>query len=168
MLNIQEASTQGQASSREQGMTDENGSINKVVPQDAPSADLLGDLLGPLAIEGPQVPTVPGEQKDKNLLSALEATPEEAGPLALATVDDQPNSVQVSYYVLSLYGNDCLFFWYLFFLFCHRACVITTFTSENLLYKLELLESLCNNSILVILCFSCNLMCVFTANCEHC
>ncbi|RRT77425.1 hypothetical protein B296_00028636 [Ensete ventricosum] len=91
----QEAGTQGQASSREQGMTDENGSINKVVPQDTPSADLLGDLLGPLAIEGPPVPTVPVEQKDKNLLSALEATSEEAGPLALATVDDQPNSVQV-------------------------------------------------------------------------
>ncbi|RWW72968.1 hypothetical protein BHE74_00019187 [Ensete ventricosum] len=90
-----EAGTQGQASSREQGMTDENGSINKVVPQDTPSADLLGDLLGPLAIEGPPVPTVPVEQKDKNLLSALEATSEEAGPLALATVDDQPNSVQV-------------------------------------------------------------------------
>ncbi|KAJ8499682.1 hypothetical protein OPV22_010234 [Ensete ventricosum] len=89
-----EAGTQGQASSREQGMTDENGSINKVVPQDTPSADLLGDLLGPLAIEGPPVPTVPVEQKDKNLLSALEATSEEAGPLALATVDDQPNSVQ--------------------------------------------------------------------------
>ncbi|CAL9153946.1 unnamed protein product [Musa hybrid cultivar] len=103
-----EASTQGQASSREQGMTDENGSINKVVPQDAPSADLLGDLLGPLAIEGPQVPTVPGEQKDKNLLSALEATPEEAGPLALATVDDQPNSVQPIVNIAERFNALCL------------------------------------------------------------
>lgn len=97
-LGFQEASTRDHASSQEQEVPSENGSMNKVTPQDVPSPDLLGDLLGPLAIEGPAVPAAPVEQKARNLLSTLEATPEAAGTLALATTDDHSNSVQVLYY----------------------------------------------------------------------
>lgn len=61
------------------------------MPQDVPHAD----LLGPLALEGPPVPAAPVEQKDQKLLPAVEVNHEPAGPLALATIDDNPNSVQV-------------------------------------------------------------------------
>ncbi|WOL06225.1 AP-2 complex subunit alpha-1-like [Canna indica] len=103
-----EASVQDQPSSRDQELSNENGSINKVVPQEVSSADLLGDLLGPLAIEGPPVPAGPVEQKDQSLLSALEATPEAAGPLALAIVDDQPNSIQPIVNIAERFNALCL------------------------------------------------------------
>lgn len=65
--------------------------MSKVDPQSvAPSADLLGDLLGPLAIEGP--PAVPTEE---HAIPATEGDPNPADALALAPVDEQKNSVQV-------------------------------------------------------------------------
>ncbi|XP_074573018.1 AP-2 complex subunit alpha-1-like [Curcuma longa] len=97
-----------QVNSQDPELSHENGSINAVVPQDVQSADLLGDLLGPLAIEGPPSPAVPAEHKDRSLLSALEGTPEAAGPLALATVDDQPNSVQPIGNVAERFNALCL------------------------------------------------------------
>ncbi|RWW31566.1 hypothetical protein BHE74_00043703, partial [Ensete ventricosum] len=91
-----EASTQDQ-SSFHQGMIKENGVVTEVVPQAVPPADLLGDLLGPLAINGSPAIAVPVEQRNQNLLSVLEATPEAASPLALTTIDNQPDSIQVPY-----------------------------------------------------------------------
>lgn len=82
-----------EASSHDQGLTKENGTVSKVDPGSAQSADVLGDLLGPLAIEGPPAAAVSAEQ---NIISGLDATPDAAGALALATVGDQSNSVQVS------------------------------------------------------------------------
>ncbi|CAN6302595.1 unnamed protein product [Urochloa humidicola] len=52
-------------------------------------ADLLADLLGPLAIEGP--PAV-----EQYPAQGLEATQSPVGDLALATLEDQSNSVQPS------------------------------------------------------------------------
>lgn len=78
-------------------MTKENGVITEVVPQDVPPADLLGDLLGSLAINGSPATAVPVEQRNQNLLSVVEATPEAAGPFTLTIVDNQPNSIQVPY-----------------------------------------------------------------------
>ncbi|RRT34501.1 hypothetical protein B296_00051874, partial [Ensete ventricosum] len=93
---VEEASTQDQ-SSFHQGMIKENGVVTEVVPQAVPPADLLGDLLGPLAINGSPAIAVPVEQRNQNLLSVLEATPEAASPLALTTIDNQPDSIQVPY-----------------------------------------------------------------------
>lgn len=67
--------------------------MSQVDPQSpSPSADLLGDLLGPLAIEGPPGAAAPTEQ---HVIPASEGDPNPADALALAPVDEQTNSVQV-------------------------------------------------------------------------
>lgn len=55
------------------------------------SPDLLGDLLGPLAIEGP--PGVP--ESEQGLSSGLDGAPNAEEALAIAPVEAQPNDVQV-------------------------------------------------------------------------
>ncbi|KAM3262936.1 hypothetical protein ACQJBY_053221 [Aegilops geniculata] len=65
--------------------------VSKVEPpasRPASQADLLADLLGPLAIEGPPaaVEQIPAQ--------GLEANQSPVGDLALATLEDQSNSVQ--------------------------------------------------------------------------
>lgn len=55
-----------------------------------PSADLLGDLLGPLAIEGP--PTA--IQSQQNIVSGLEGD-RAVEATAIVPVDEPQNSVQV-------------------------------------------------------------------------
>lgn len=62
-------------------------------PPSIPSPDLLGDLLGPLAIEGPPG-TAP--QSDPRVASGLEGDPN-VDALALAPVEDQTSAVQVSF-----------------------------------------------------------------------
>ncbi|XP_038977047.1 AP-2 complex subunit alpha-1-like isoform X2 [Phoenix dactylifera] len=94
-----------EASSHNQGLTKENGAVSKVDPEPAPSADFLGDLLGPLAIEGPPAATVSAEQ---NMISGLEATPNAADALALATVGDQSNSVQPIVNIAERFHALCL------------------------------------------------------------
>ncbi|XP_042451765.1 AP-2 complex subunit alpha-1-like isoform X1 [Zingiber officinale] len=112
--NMEASSTHDQATSQDQinpqdrEFSHQNGSVTAVVPQEVHPADLLGDLLGPLAIEGPPAPAVPAEHKDQNLLSTPEATPDAAGPLALATVDDQPNSVQPIANIAERFNALCL------------------------------------------------------------
>ncbi|XP_077241206.1 AP-2 complex subunit alpha-1-like [Tasmannia lanceolata] len=76
----------------EQGLTQANGTSSRLDSQTSlPSEDLLGDLLGPLAIEGPPGAGVPTEQ---NMVSGLEASPNESDALALAPIGEQSNSVQ--------------------------------------------------------------------------
>lgn len=72
-------------SSPDQGMAKVNGTVDKIDTQPVPSADLLGDLLGPLAIEGPPGPTPSEEQ---NPISGYEAAPNSADALALSTTED--------------------------------------------------------------------------------
>jgi hypothetical protein len=78
-----------------------------------PSAgDLLVDLLGPLMIEGPPGPQVPSsglqippsgpaapvpDVPQQNLNQGLDLGQELAGALAITTLADQTNSVQVSF-----------------------------------------------------------------------
>ncbi|XP_047981291.1 AP-2 complex subunit alpha-1-like [Salvia hispanica] len=75
-----------------QGLAHENGTVAVVDPQppSGPSPDLLGDLLGPLAIEGPPG-TAP--QSDPSVASGLEGGPNQDA-LALAPVEDQTSTVQ--------------------------------------------------------------------------
>ncbi|KAF5447590.1 hypothetical protein F2P56_033131 [Juglans regia] len=74
----------------EQGLSHENGILSKVDPQ-TPSADLLGDLLGPLAIEGPPGTDV---QSQQNIVSGLENVPNTVEAAAIVPVEEQTNSIQ--------------------------------------------------------------------------
>ncbi|KAL3622861.1 hypothetical protein CASFOL_033469 [Castilleja foliolosa] len=79
-------------STTEQGLTQANGALAVLDPQppNAPSPDLLGDLLGPLAIEGP-----PGTAplSEPRASSGLEfRTNEDA--LAIEPVAEQANTIQ--------------------------------------------------------------------------
>jgi AP-2 complex subunit alpha len=79
-----------------------NGTLATVDPQ-SPSADLLGDLLGPLAIEGPPGAAV---QFEPNAVSGLEGVPIPADDAAaIVPVGKETNSVQVC----SLLLCYCLF-----------------------------------------------------------
>ncbi|KAG4384635.1 hypothetical protein GLYMA_13G320200v4 [Glycine max] len=76
------------ADEADQRLSQENGTLSKVDSQ-PPSADLLGDLLGPLAIEGPPGISV-HPQPSSN--SGLEGTVVEA--TAIVPAGEQANSVQ--------------------------------------------------------------------------
>lgn len=65
--------------------------MSKVDPQ-PPSADLLGDLLGPLAIEGPPSTDV---QSQQTIVSGLEDVPNTIEAAAIVPFEEQTNSVQV-------------------------------------------------------------------------
>ncbi|XP_041994356.1 AP-2 complex subunit alpha-1-like [Salvia splendens] len=76
-----------------QGLAHANGTLAVVDPQprtSTPSPDLLGDLLGPLAIEGPPG-TAP--QSDPSVHSSLEGG-SNLDALALAPVEEQTSTVQ--------------------------------------------------------------------------
>ncbi|KAK6163444.1 hypothetical protein DH2020_000308 [Rehmannia glutinosa] len=79
-------------STAEQGLTHANGALTVVDPQppSTPSPDLLGDLLGPLAIEGPSG-TAP--QSEPRVASGLEVGANEDA-LAIAPVEEQANTIQ--------------------------------------------------------------------------
>ncbi|CAA6658620.1 unnamed protein product [Spirodela intermedia] len=78
------------SASPDHSITPENGVISKSVSE-APASDLLVDLLGPLAIEGPPAPAVSGEQTS---FPGLNATPSPVDALALAILSDQSTGVQ--------------------------------------------------------------------------
>ncbi|XP_055829664.1 AP-2 complex subunit alpha-1-like [Solanum dulcamara] len=77
----------------DQGETEPNGTLTVVDPQppSAPSPDVLGDLLGPLAIEGPQPAAT---QTAHNLGSGVGIAPYAEDALALAPVEEQTATVQ--------------------------------------------------------------------------
>ncbi|XP_041990804.1 AP-2 complex subunit alpha-1-like [Salvia splendens] len=85
-MNNTDESTSGQ------GLAHANGTLALVDPQppSTPSPDLLGDLLGPLAIEGPPG-TAP--QSDPSVPSSLEGG-SNLDALALAPVEEQTSTVQ--------------------------------------------------------------------------
>ncbi|KAH7668360.1 Adaptor protein complex AP-2 alpha subunit protein [Dioscorea alata] len=80
-----------EGSSPDQGMAKVNGTVDKIDTQPVPSADLLGDLLGPLAIEGPPG-TTPSEEQ--NPISGYEASSNSTDALALSTITEESDSVQ--------------------------------------------------------------------------
>lgn len=91
LVKVPSMSHSTDASLADQGLAQENGTLSKVEPQPAPpSADLLGDLLGPLAIEGPPI----AASSEQNLVSGLDTVPSASDALALASVAEQSNSVQ--------------------------------------------------------------------------
>ncbi|XWS52919.1 hypothetical protein CRYUN_Cryun11dG0113900 [Craigia yunnanensis] len=84
MISAEDRNSTDQASSQE------NGTLSKVDPQ-PPSADLLGDLLGPLAIEGPPGATV---QSEHNAVSGLEGGPDAVDSSAIVPVEVETNTIQ--------------------------------------------------------------------------
>ncbi|XP_020703609.1 AP-2 complex subunit alpha-2 [Dendrobium catenatum] len=92
-----------EASSVDQGRTEVYGAVSKVDPEAASSADLLGDLLGPLAIEGPPNALIEEEQSQ-----GIEANPSSPGALALAALGDQPNSAQPIINIVERFSALCL------------------------------------------------------------
>lgn len=63
-----------------------------IVDPQPPSADLLVDLLGPLAIEGPPSSDV---QSQPNIVPGFEDAPNAVEATAIVPVGEQANSVQV-------------------------------------------------------------------------
>ena len=78
--------------------------MTTVDPQ-PPSADLLGDLLGPLAIEGPPSADV---QPQQNIVSGVEGVPNAAEATAIVPVGEQTNSVQVPLTFFMIHCIACL------------------------------------------------------------
>lgn len=83
----------------DQVVAQSNGSATNLQTS-TPSPDLLGDLLSPLAIEGPPGASVESEQ---NSATGSEGTSIAVDALALATVGDQTNTVQVRLFVAVLF-----------------------------------------------------------------
>ncbi|KAJ9188744.1 hypothetical protein P3X46_000111 [Hevea brasiliensis] len=73
----------------DQALTQSNGTLTKVDSQ--PPSDLLGDLLGPLAIEGPPGAAV---QSEHSAVTEVEGAPSAVDVAAIVPVGEQTNSVQ--------------------------------------------------------------------------
>ncbi|XP_043704839.1 AP-2 complex subunit alpha-1-like [Telopea speciosissima] len=92
LVKMPSISSNADANGADQGLVHANGAISNVDPQPAtPSADIVGNLLDPLAIEGPPGAALSAQQ---NAVSGLEGAPIAADALALAPVGEQSNSVQ--------------------------------------------------------------------------
>ncbi|KAI4334294.1 hypothetical protein L6164_019004 [Bauhinia variegata] len=86
----------------DQRLSQENGTLSKVDPQ-PPPADLLGDLLGPLAIEGPPTSTA---QPHTNINSGVEGTVVNA--TAIVPAGEQTESVQPIGNITERFNALCL------------------------------------------------------------
>ncbi|XP_022986236.1 AP-2 complex subunit alpha-1-like [Cucurbita maxima] len=76
--------------STDQEVSHTNGTLNKV-DSSPPAPDLLGDLLGPLAIEGPTSVTA---QAPQNIMSDMDGVANAVDGGAIVPVGEQTNSVQ--------------------------------------------------------------------------
>ncbi|PRQ33271.1 putative adaptor protein complex AP-2, alpha subunit [Rosa chinensis] len=90
LVKIPNMSSNADHNSTDQGLSQENGTLNKVDPQ-TPSPDLLGDLLGPLAIEGPPGTAVQSHQTE---IPGSGGDPNAVDATAIVPVGEEPNSVQ--------------------------------------------------------------------------
>lgn len=99
-----ENGTPVEVQNRDTNITEINNEIKAEPPSTSHSTSpgdlLLADLLGPLAIEGP--PAV-----EQNPTQGLNSNRSPVGDLALATLDDQSNSVQVLVYSYFLSQAVC-------------------------------------------------------------
>lgn len=95
LVKVPSMSSSVDHNSTDPGLAQPNGTLTKVDPQPqppslSPSPDLLGDLLGPLAIEGP--PPVAGES-EQNVVSGLEGVAA-VDAAAIVPVTAQTNAVE--------------------------------------------------------------------------
>ncbi|CAH2072143.1 unnamed protein product [Thlaspi arvense] len=87
----------------DRSLSQPNGSLSSIDPQ-TPSADLLSDLLGPLAIEAPPG-TVSTEQHGP---IGAEGAPDEADGSAIVPLDEQTNTVEVIGNIAERFHALCL------------------------------------------------------------
>ncbi|GAB4859714.1 hypothetical protein Ancab_011194 [Ancistrocladus abbreviatus] len=87
------------------GLTQRNGTLSEMGQHASPSPDLIGDLVAPLALEGPPSTTPHSEQ---SLVTGPEVSSSAIDALALAPVEDQTNSVQPIGNVAERFQNLCL------------------------------------------------------------
>ncbi|KAL5981948.1 hypothetical protein ACLOJK_016015 [Asimina triloba] len=94
LVKLPSMSSTTDAGLADQSATQANGTLSKLdaQPVPAPAADLLGDLLGPLAIEGPPGSTASIEQ---GTVLEKDAGPIASDALALTAVEEQSNTVQI-------------------------------------------------------------------------
>lgn len=76
--------------STDQELSQNNGTLSKI-DSSPPEPDLLGDLLGPLAIEGPPSVTA---QASQNIMSEVDGVPNAVESGAIVPVGEQTSSVQ--------------------------------------------------------------------------
>ncbi|CAH2072142.1 unnamed protein product [Thlaspi arvense] len=88
---------------QDRSLSQPNGSLSSIDPQ-TPSADLLSDLLGPLAIEAPPG-TVSTEQHGP---IGAEGAPDEADGSAIVPLDEQTNTVEVIGNIAERFHALCL------------------------------------------------------------
>uniref|UniRef100_A0A2C9VYG3 AP-2 complex subunit alpha n=1 Tax=Manihot esculenta TaxID=3983 RepID=A0A2C9VYG3_MANES len=89
LVKVPSTSGNAEHNSVDQALTQSNGTLTKVDAQ--PPSDLLGDLLGPLAIEGPPGAAIQPEHK---AVSEVEGVPSAVDGAAIVLVGEQTNSVQ--------------------------------------------------------------------------
>ncbi|ESR37596.1 hypothetical protein CICLE_v10027737mg [Citrus x clementina] len=94
LVKVPSMSSSVDHNSTDPGMAQPNGTLTKVDPQPqppspSPSPDLLGDLLGPLAIEGPPV----AGESEQNVVSGLEGVAA-VDAAAIVPVTVQTNAVE--------------------------------------------------------------------------
>ncbi|KAJ9178004.1 hypothetical protein P3X46_009924 [Hevea brasiliensis] len=90
LVKVPSTSGNAEHTSEGQALTQPNGTLTKIDPQ-TPSEDLLGDLLGPLAIEGPPGAAV---QPQQNAVSEVGGVPSAVDGAAIVPVGEYSNSVQ--------------------------------------------------------------------------
>ncbi|OVA04631.1 Clathrin/coatomer adaptor [Macleaya cordata] len=106
LVKMPSINNNAEANVADQGLTHTNGTLTKVDSQLAtPSPDLLGDLLGPLAIEGPPGAAAPAEQ---NLVPGLQGVPNAVDALALTPLGEQSSSVQPIGNIAERFNALCL------------------------------------------------------------
>ncbi|KAK4792690.1 hypothetical protein SAY86_023125 [Trapa natans] len=88
LVKVSSTSSNLDYNSVDQGANQTNGTVSKTDSQSA-SADLLGDLLGPLAIEGP-----PGASISEQSVLSGRDVPSAADAAAIVPIEEQANSVQ--------------------------------------------------------------------------
>lgn len=92
LVKVPSMSSSVDHNSTDRGMAQPNGTLTKVDPQPpspSPSPDLLGDFLGPLAIEGPPV----AGESEQNVVSGLEGVAA-VDAAAIVPVTVQTNAVE--------------------------------------------------------------------------
>lgn len=88
--------------SADEGVKQENGILSIVDPE-PPSADLLSDLLGPLAIEGP-----PGAVRSEQNVPGIDGVPSTADAAAIVPIEEQKNTVQPLINIAERFHALCL------------------------------------------------------------
>ncbi|KMT01804.1 hypothetical protein BVRB_9g210860 [Beta vulgaris subsp. vulgaris] len=106
LVKMPSMSTDADYQGTQRALPQSNGTLSEAdTHHAAPAPDLLGDLLAPLAIEGPPGATM---QSELEVVPGAEGTSTAVDALALAPVDEQTNTVQPVGNVAERFLNLCI------------------------------------------------------------